>query len=638
MSEGAITRVLTMEDDAALSRLLQKRLERMGYAVETVSNGEEGLALLEKQPYDVILLDYHMPVVGGIEVIRRLAGRGTLPAIIMLTGEGNVEVAVEALKLGAADFIAKDTQMRYLELLPSVIEKVVSKQQLVCEREQIYHAFIESEARYRRMFESNPHPMWVYDQETLKFLAVNDAAIKHYGFSLDEFLGMTIEDICPADDASRQPGDDGPVASGPDCTGLRRLRKKDGTIIDVEIISHALNFGGRQADVVLANDVTERIKMEEERLRTQKLESLGILAGGLAHDFNNLLTSIMGNISLAQLDTQEGGPVYKRLDEAEKASLRARDLTQQLLTFSKGGQPVKQTVLLGESVRESAGFALRGSRSRCEFIIPTDLRPVEADEGQISQVINNLVINAVQAMPEGGLITVTCGNVTIGRTGSLPLPPGDYVRVSVADRGIGISKEYFEKIFDPYFTTKQKGSGLGLATSYSIIKRHGGHIAVESELGKGACFHVYLPVSGKDVPKKAGEFGAGVRGTGRVLVMDDEDMIRVIASQMLVKLGYTVDVAADGAEAIARYTKARQAGKPFDLVIMDLTIPGGLGGKDTIRMLRELYPEVKAIVSSGYSNDPVMAEFEKHGFCGVVGKPYTIRTLSEAVAQAIPSK
>jgi PAS domain S-box-containing protein len=628
-----------MEDDAGLAALLKKSMERRGYTIDIAENGEEGLAKVASASYDVLLVDYLMPKMGGVEAIRALSEQRIPVPIIMVTGEGNVEVAVEALKLGAADYIAKDIQMKYLELLPAVIEKVISKQQLVREREQIYEAFTESEARYRRLFESNPHPLWVYDLETLRFLAVNEAAVKHYGFSLDEFLTMTIEDIRPSEDAPKQFENVFQVTSGSDRSGIvLRHRKKDGTIIDVEIVSHALSFGGRQSEVVLANDITERIKVEEERLRTQKLESLGILAGGLAHDFNNLLTSILGNISLAQLDTQEGGPVYRRLEEAEKASLCARNLTQQLLTFSKGGHPVKKPVLLGELVRESAGFALRGSRSRCAFIIPEDLRPVYADEGQITQVINNLVINAVQAMPEGGLVTVTCGNVTVGRAGSLPLSPGDYVRLSVADHGIGISKEYFEKIFDPYFTTKQKGSGLGLATSYSIVKRHDGHIAVESELGKGAVFHVYLPVSGKDVLNKADEFGAGVRGTGRVLIMDDEEMIRDIASQMLGKLGYTVDVAADGVEAIAVYTKARQSEKPFDLVIMDLTIPGGLGGKDTVQKLLELDPGVKAIVSSGYSNDPVMAEFEKHGFCGVVGKPYTLKTLSEAVAKVLVSK
>jgi PAS domain S-box-containing protein len=627
-----------MEDDSALAELLKRSMERRGYTIDTATNGEEGLAKAASMSYDILLVDYLMPKMGGIEVIRSLSEKRIPVPVIMITGEGNVEVAVEVLKLGAADFIAKDTQMRYLELLPAVIEKVIANQQLVREREEIYEALGESEDRYRRLFESNPQPMWVYDLETLRFLAVNDAAVKHYGFSPDEFLTMTIQDIRPPEDAPRKLENDFPVTAGPDRAAIRRLRKKDGTVIDVEIVSHALNFGGRRSEVVLANDMTERIKMEEERLRTQKLESLGILAGGLAHDFNNLLTSILGNISLAQLDTQEGGPAYKRLEEAEKASLRARDLTQQLLTFSQGGQPVKKTVLLGDLVRESAGFAQRGSRSRCEFIIPADLRPVEADEGQISQVINNLVINAIQAMPEGGTVTLTCGNVTIGQAGALPLAPGDYVRISVSDRGIGIAKEYFEKIYDPYFTTKQKGSGLGLATSYSIMKRHDGHIAVESDLGKGATFHVYIPVSGEEVIKKAEEADVRVRGTGRVLIMDDEEMIRDIASQMLEKTGYTVEAAADGAETIEVYMKARQTGKPFDLVIMDLTIPGGLGGKDTIRKLLELDPGVKAIVSSGYSNDPVMADFESHGFCGVVGKPYTIKTLSEAVAKAIASK
>jgi len=631
MSESAGFRILYMEDDPGLSVLLQKILARQGYTVDLAANGEEGLARTRSTAYDLLLVDYHMPVLGGIDVMRALTSAGNVTPLIMVTGEGNVEVAVEALKLGAADYIAKDVQMKYLELLPAIIEKVIAKQLLVREREQIYEAFSESEARYRRLFESNPQPLWVYDLETLRFLAVNEAAIKRYGFSLDEFLAMTIRDLCPPEDAPKQ-------LENSDRATVRRHRKKDGTIMDVEIVSHALNFGGRQSEIVLANDITERIRMEEDRLRTQKLESLGILAGGLAHDFNNLLTSILGNVSLAQLDMQEGGTAYQRLEDAEKAVLRARDLTQQLLTFSKGGHPVKKTVLLGELVRESAGFVLRGSRSRSEFSIAADLRPVEADEGQISQVINNLVINAVQAMPEGGTVTLTCGNVTIGQAGALPLAPGDYVRISVSDHGIGIAQEYFEKIFDPYFTTKEKGSGLGLATSYSIMKRHDGHIAVESELGKGATFHLYFPVSGKEVTRKAEEAGAGVRGTGRVLIMDDEDMIRVVVSQMLGTLGYTVEVAADGEEAIEVYMKAKQTGKPFDLVIMDLTIPGGLGGKDTIRKLLELDPGVKAIVSSGYSNDPIMAEFEKHGFCGVVGKPYTIKTLSEAVAKVIASR
>ena len=631
-------RVLYMEDDPGLAALLRKSLERRGYEVDIAVSGKKGLAKLESAPYDILLVDYFMPELGGIDVIRALSEKQKLIPVIMVTGEGNEEVAVEALRLGAADYIVKDVQMKYLELLPAVIERVLSSQLLVREREQIYEALSESEDRYRSLFENNPLPMWVYDLETLGFLAVNEAAVRHYGYSRDEFLSMTIKDIRPGEDVPKLIENVSGVTSGLDRAGVWRHRKKDGTIIEVEIISHTLNFGERQAEVVLANDITGRIRMEEERLRAQKLESLGILAGGLAHDFNNLLTSILGNISLAQLDMQPGGPSYKRLEEAEKASLRARDLTQQLLTFSKGGWPVKKTVLLNDLVRESAGFALRGSRSRCEFSIPPDLRPVEADEGQISHVINNLVINADQAMPEGGTITVKCDNITVGPADAFPIAPGDYVRISVSDRGIGIPKEYLEKIFDPYFTTKQKGSGLGLATSYSIIKHHGGHITIESELGAGATFHVYLPVSSEGIVRRTEDRRRAVRGTGRILIMDDEDMIRDVAAQMLGNLGYEVEVSRDGAGAIEAFTQAQQAGRPFDLVIMDLTIPGGMGGKDAIKKLRELDPGVKAIVSSGYSNDPIMAEYGNYGFRGVVSKPYTIKMLSEAVKQVIEAK
>ena len=631
-------RVLYMEDDPGLAELLKKSLERRGHTVDIAVNGEDGLGRVGSASYDILLVDYLMPNMGGIDVIRALSEKQNTVPVIMVTGEGNEEVAVEALKLGAADYIVKDVHMKYLELLPTVIEKVISNLQLVSERAQIYEALSESEDRYRRLFESNPHPMWVYDLETLGFLAVNDAAVKNYGFSRDEFLNMTIKDIRPPEDVPKLLENISRVSSGLDRAGVWRHRKKDGTLIDVEIISHTLNFGERQAEVVLANDVTDRIRMEEERLRAQKLESLGILAGGIAHDFNNLLTSILGNISLARLDTQDDGPAHKRLDEAEKASLRARDLTQQLLTFSKGGEPVKKSVRIGDLVRESAGFALRGSRTRCEFTLPEDLWDVEADEGQISQVINNLVINADQAMPEGGVIAAKCENVTVKPGDAPPLPAGDYAMFSIMDHGIGISAEHLPRIFDPYFTTKQKGSGLGLATSYSIVKRHGGHMAVDSVLGSGSIFRVYLPSSGKAPASRPRTDIGIIRGSGRVLIMDDEAMILEVASQMLTNLGYQVETAQDGATAVEAYMAAKQSGRPFGLVIMDLTIPGGMGGKDLIKKLHELDPDVRAVVSSGYSNDPIMAEYERYGFSGVMSKPYSLRTMGETVVRVMTSK
>jgi PAS domain S-box-containing protein len=385
----------------------------------------------------------------------------------------------------------------------------------------------------------------------------------------------------------------------------------------------------------LRKEIADRELVEDELLNAQKLESVGILAGGIAHDFNNLLASILGNIGLAMLDVDHDHRAFKRLVSAEKASLRAQDLTQQLLTFSKGGVPVKNTADIRELVKESASFALRGSRVNYQFSFDGNLRLVDVDEGQMSQVIHNLVINADHAMPEGGTIAIRCSNVADGVPDILPSLEHGYVRVSVEDHGIGIPKEHLTKIFDPYFTTKQKGSGLGLATTYSIVKKHGGHIAVESEQGRGTTFHVYLPALLQTKPYKKAEEGSPSPGAGAILVMDDDAEVRETTGNVLRRLGYDVELTGDGREAVERYRQARDEGRVYDLVIMDLTVPGGMGGKEALKKLREMDPDVKAIVSSGYSNDPIMADFKTYGFNGVVTKPYRVKELSEEVQRVI---
>ncbi len=502
---------------------------------------------------------------------------------------------------------------------------------MTAERKRAEDALRDSEERYRLFFESNPQPMWVYDIGTLAFLAVNDAAVDHYGYSRREFLSMALRDIRPQEDIPALLENVSKVTEGIDKAGIWRHRKKDGALIDVEITSHTLTFGGKRAEVVLAYDVTERRRLEQELVKAEKLESLGILAGGIAHDFNNLLTAILGNISLAKTYAQSGDKTYERLADAEKASLRARDLTQQLLTFSKGGAPVKKTISIKELIGDSACFSLRGSGAKCELSIADDLLHVDADEGQISQLMNNLVINARQAMPSGGMIRVRCENLTIGKDDQAPLKKGTYVRISVSDEGVGIPEENLEKIFEPFFTTKPKGSGLGLATCYSIVKNHGGHIVVESEVGVGTTFYVYLPASGQEARKKKQEPEGPSCGSGRILFMDDEEVVRNVAGEMLTSLGYEVAFAHDGMEALDLYATAMASGKPFDGVIMDLTVRGGMGGKEAVKKLCELDPAAKVIVSSGYSNDPIMADFRTYGFRGVVSKPYTIRNLSETV-------
>ncbi len=391
-----------------------------------------------------------------------------------------------------------------------------------------------------------------------------------------------------------------------------------------------------EANVRLKREIAERERIKGDLLRAQKLESLGILAGGIAHDFNNLLASVMGNVSLAKLDIPPADRAHRYLAEAEQASLRARDLTQQLLTFSKGGAPVKTVASLAGLIREAAGFTLRGSRVKHELRLPDDLWPIEADEAQITQVINNLLINADQAMPEGGVITVSCENVTLDAREVPSLKAGKYVLATIADRGTGIPKEHLAKVFDPYFTTKQRGSGLGLAVTYSIINKHGGHIAIESTLGKGTTFRLYLPATDKKPLSVRTEAENITTGQGRVLVMDDEEAIRTTMRAILTRLGYEVAFAADGAEAIELYRNSMdKRGTPFDVVIMDLTIAGGMGGKEAVKELIQLDPNVKAIVSSGYSKDPVMADYKQYGFSGVIAKPFRIRDLSEVVHRVI---
>ncbi len=390
--------------------------------------------------------------------------------------------------------------------------------------------------------------------------------------------------------------------------------------------------------VLVFRDVTEKRRMEKEIQKAQQLESIGILAGGIAHDFNNLLTAVLGNISLAKMYVEDGDRVFQKLAEAEKASLRARDLTQQLLTFSRGGAPVKKMAPIADIVRESATFTLSGSKTTCRFQIEEGLWPIEVDEGQFSQVINNLVMNADQSMPAGGLIDVTCRNVYVGAECLLPLKDGRYILVSIRDYGTGIPEESMDKIFEPYFTTKKNGKGLGLATVYSIVRNHDGHIEVTSQLGEGTTFSVYLPCSEtleaqvpSKEPKSSGTAATSHRGN--ILVMDDEENIRDVAGEMLAFLGYSVDFANDGEEAAALYRQALETGQPYSAVLMDLTIPGGMGGKEAIGILRDMDPDVKGIVSSGYSNDPIMADFRAYGFSGIISKPYKLNELKKVLEQ-----
>ncbi|MFZ5494747.1 MAG: PAS domain S-box protein [Verrucomicrobiota bacterium] len=393
--------------------------------------------------------------------------------------------------------------------------------------------------------------------------------------------------------------------------------------------------------VLVLRDVTEQERLEQELVRATRLESVGVLAGGIAHDFNNILTAVMGNLALAQLDIPADSPAGASLRSAEKAALRARDLTQQLLTFAKGGEPVRAAIQLEAVVREMASFALHGSKVKAHFDMAPDLWPADADKGQIGRVVQNLVINAVQAMPQGGTLRISARNDPHAGLSQPGLAPGNYIQIAITDTGEGIKPEHLARIFDPYFTTKQTGSGLGLAAVYSIIRKHYGHIEVESQVGEGTTFRFWLPALSGQASSSESRTPWDVRQDGairgRVLFMDDEEIIRDMAEALLQRFGLTVDCAADGTEAVESYREALAAGRRYDLVIMDLTVPGGMGGLAALDKLRELDPQVKAVVSSGYSSDPVLARYREHGFAAVVAKPYEVGEIARVLRELLPN-
>ena len=389
----------------------------------------------------------------------------------------------------------------------------------------------------------------------------------------------------------------------------------------------------------LCREIVERKRAEDELIKAQKLESLGVFAGGIAHDFNNILTSILANLSFARMQLSPSHTISKRLEECEKATVRASELTRQLLTFARGGEPVKKLIDPAPLIREAASFVLRGSTVRSIVDLPADLWCLEADAGQLSQSLHNLLINAAQAMANGGEVTVRGANESLDADNPHRLPLGDYIRITIEDHGCGISRENLAKIFDPYFTTKSQGSGLGLASVYSIVKRHGGTVGISSTLGEGSSFDIHLPASpGKRPEGAAVKVTAELPAGGRILIMDDEDFIRAIATEILQYKGYEVASCADGREAVDLYQSARQCNVPYAAVILDLTIPGGMGGKEAAALILELDPDAVLIVSSGYSNDTVIANYQNYGFSGSISKPFDADTLARELERLIAGK
>lgn len=497
----------------------------------------------------------------------------------------------------------------------------------------------ESEHRYQQLVELLPVAMLVHCDGNIVFINGEAVELLH-GSSPGDFIGKPILNILHPD--YHEIGSKRIKDLYERKKGAELIEEKficlDGEVIDVEVAARSVSYRGKAASQAVIIDITERKLIEAERQKALKLESLGILAGGIAHDFNNILTGIMGSISLSLLKTEPESKLHSLLQAGEKACMRARELTQQLLTFSRGGDPIKQNASIAGLIRESANFILRGSNVTCMYSFADDLLPVEVDKGQISQVIQNLIINADQAMPEGGVIEVTAHNVSLEDGEVSLLKKGKYVKIELKDEGIGIDEQFHQKVFDPYFTTKSKGSGLGLSVVYSIINKHHGAITVNSEMGEGTTFTFYLPASAKKTgPRQAAEEKSnGNKMTpASILIMDDDPQVRDIGRLMVESMGHTAVCVEDGKAAVALYKKEKQAGRPFDLAIMDLTVPGGMGGKQAVKELQAFAPEAKVVVASGYSNDPVMANYKKYGFAGVIPKPMVLKDLEKLLAQLL---
>ncbi len=746
--------ILLLEDNAADADLVAEYLDisKLDLTITTATRLADGIELLREQHFDIVLLDLSLPDSRGIETLHSVMNVTDDEVIIVLTGTADEQLSLEALQIGAQDYLFKDRLNG--EMLSRSIRYAMERSNLLHRLETHNAEIRDREALLRCIFDANTDAMLILTR-AYQIKLLNSAAARLLDADSNRLVGETFPfevnsgettelEIPDANDCTRivelaaveliWEGESALLVILRDITQRRQTERKlnrekerlsvtldsiaDAVIVtdqngaverlneeaakltgvsnkdavgrpleetlklkhpktgknikdpatvlmhsDFSEVSTKLGLPLERADgeslnvttetrcitddegkqhgcVIVLRDITLQKKAEDELFKAEKLNSISLLAGGIAHDFNNMLTAILGNISMVRIELDEGHQHSTKLVAAEKAALQAKSLTQQLLTFSKGGTPTFEVTTLTEMVEESAQFILRGSNVRCSVEKDEDIWSVDADKGQISQVVNNLIINADQSMPEGGTITIRIRNLRIRHAEVPTLSSGDFVCIEVRDEGTGISPQNLRRIFDPYFTTKEDGNGLGLASSYSIINSHKGTITVDSSVGYGSVFRVYLPKSTqsipstpqpKPIPEKESVKEIIHRGKGRILVMDDMEAMMMVAGEILTVLGYDVEYSTNGEEAIAAYKEAKEAGNAFDACVFDLTVPGGMGGEETANILIKYDPGLIAIASSGYTTSNVMSDYKNSSFKAVVPKPYRIKEMSDAL-------
>lgn len=602
-----VHRLLLVDDDEAMRYSVARDLKRAGYEVAEAGSGEEALERMGRQP-DLVLLDVRLPDISGFEVCRRIKAnpRTNRTPVLQISAERiTAQDQVIGLEGGADAYLTHPIDKSVLLATVHALLRIHETERELARQKERLSATLSGIG----------DAVFTLDEAGCVQL-MNRVAEEMTGILLDQARGKDFAAIAMLRRLEGMPSARYELTSA---RTEKRMVEKTATRMR----------GDDPGTVVVLRDITEKLRYEDAVIKTQKLESLGVLAGGIAHDFNNLLAGILGNVSLARVPGVDAAPL---LEDAEKACLRARGLTQQLLTFAKGGAPVKRVIELSGLIKEAAEFALRGTNVCVEFECIEPAPPANVDAGQLSQVIHNLVLNAAEAMPDGGTVRI-CVEPKPREAGQ----EARQVRIAVIDTGTGIQAKHLEKIFDPYFSTKQKGSGLGLAVVYSIVKKHEGEISVASEPGSGSRFDIILPASPtRTLPRTVSD--PLPRGCGRVLVMDDEPTILRFMQHLLSGLGYDVSVAASGEVALQLAQEADALARPFDLAILDLTLPGGMGGRDVLAKLKASNPSVRAIAASGYSTDPIMCEPLVHGFVGVLPKPFRPAELAQTVASALSSK